>query len=312
MTQLDGRAARSAVPGSVVVVGSLNADLFVEVASLPAPGETVRGSDLAVRPGGKGANQAAAAALLAAPVTMVGAVGDDDHGRLLLTAAERAGVAVTGVDRLTDVATGTALITVDDSGENTIVISPGANASVSPARARAGIEEGTAVVGLCLEIPPAAVAAAVDRATEVGATVVLNLSPYREVEPEVLAEVGVLVVNEIELEQLVGPFSEVTDALTRLAELGLDRTVVTLGEAGAAILDTTAQTSRRVASPRVEVVDTTGCGDAFTGGLISRLAAGADLVEAVRTAVRVGAYAATGKGAQPSYPTASQLSAWFG
>lgn len=294
----------------VVIVGSLNADLFVEVETLPQAGETVRGSDLAIRPGGKGANAAAAAALLGAAVTMVGAVGDDDHGRLLLTSAERAGVATQRVERLTDVATGTAMITVDGAGENTIVISPGANASMSPARAQAGIDAGTAVVGLCLEIPAATVAAAVGRATEVGATVVLNLSPYREVEPVVLAGVDVLLVNEIELEQLVGPFDEVADALTRLAALGIDRTVVTLGEAGAAILDAVAQTSHRVGSPRVEEVDTTGCGDAFTGGLISRLAGGADLVDAVETAVRVGAYAATGKGAQPSYPTAAQLAGW--
>ena len=296
----------------VVIVGSLNADLFVEVDALPQAGETVRGSDLAIRPGGKGANQAAAAALLGASVTMVGAVGDDDHGRLLLASAERAGVATQRIERLPEVATGTALITVDGSGENTIVISPGANGAVAPDQARNGIDAGTAAVGLCLEIPPATVAAAVGRATEVGATVVLNLSPYRAVEPEVLADVDVLLVNEIELEQLVGPFDELADALTRLAELGVDRTVVTLGEAGAAILDTVAQSSRRVSSPTVEVVDTTGCGDAFTGGLISRLAAGADLAAAVETAVRVGAYAATGKGAQPSYPTAAQLAAWQG
>jgi ribokinase len=154
------------------------------------------------------------------------------------------------------------------------------------------------------------VAAAVDRAHRVGATVVLNLSPYRTVEPEVLAGVDVLLVNEIELAQLVGPFEELDDALPRLAGLGLDRTVVTLGAAGAAILDAGTRTVRRVASPRIEVVDTTGCGDAFTGGLMSRLVGGADLVDAVRTAVRVGAYAATGRGAQPSYPTAEQLATW--
>lgn len=295
---------------SVVIVGSLNADLFVEVATLPAPGETVRGSDLAVRPGGKGANQAAAAALLGARVTMVGAVGEDDHGRLLLAAAEQAGVVTTGVDRLTDIATGTAMITVDGSGENTIVISPGANGAVAAEQARDGITDDTGVVGLCLEIPAPAVAAAVARAGEVGARVVLNLSPFREVEPAVLAGVDVLLVNEIELEQLVGPFDALSDTLDRLAGHGIRRTVVTLGAAGAAILDTTAGTSRRVPSPKVEVVDTTGCGDAFTGGVISRLAAGADLVEAVETGVQVGAYAATGAGAQPSYPTAQQLADW--
>ena len=173
----------------VVIVGSLNADLFVEVAALPRPGETVRGSDLTVRPGGKGANQAAAAGLLGADVTMIGAVGADDHGRLLLSAAESAGVRTARI-RSVDVATGTAMITVDGAGENTIIISPGANARLSVDDARAGIDDRTAVVGLCLEIEAETVAAAVARAREVGATVVLNLSPYRRVDPEVLAGVG--------------------------------------------------------------------------------------------------------------------------
>ena len=211
--------------------------------------------------------------------------------------------------RTLDVATGTAMITVDDAGENTIIISPGANARLSADDARAGIDDGTAVVGLCLEIAAETVAAAVARAGEVGATVVLNLSPYRRVDPEVLAGVDVLLVNEIELEQLLGSFDELAEALGRLADAGVGRTVVTLGDAGAAILDATTGT-RRVASPKVTVVDTTGCGDAFAGALISRLAAGDELVDAVATAVRVGAYAATGKGAQPSYPTAQQLAAW--
>ena len=292
----------------VVIVGSLNADLFVEVAALPRPGETVRGSDLTVRPGGKGANQAAAAGLLGADVTMIGAVGADDHGRLLLAAAASAGVRTARIRSL-DVATGTAMITVDGAGENTIIISPGANARLSADDARDGIDDRTAVVGLCLEIEAETVAAAVARARQVGATVILNLSPYRPVEPEVLAGVDVLLVNEIELEQLVGAFDELAEALGRLADAGVGRTVVTLGDAGAAILDATTGTSR-VASPKVEVVDTTGCGDAFAGALISGLAAGDDLAEAVATAVRVGAYAATGKGAQPSYPTSQQLAAW--
>jgi len=293
----------------VVIVGSLNADLFVEVAALPRPGETVRGSDLTVRPGGKGANQAAAAGLLGADVTMIGAVGADDHGRLLLSAAASAGVRTERISSL-EVATGTAMITVDSTGENTIIISPGANARLSADDARAGIDDRTAVVGLCLEIEAATVAAAVARAREVGASVVLNLSPYRRVDPVVLAGVDVLLVNEIELEQLVGSVDELDEALGRLADAGVGRTVVTLGDAGAAILDAATGTSRRVASPEVEVVDTTGCGDAFTGALISRLAAGDELLAAVETAVRVGAYAATGRGAQPSYPTSQQLAAW--
>ena len=223
--------------------------------------------------------------------------------------AESAGVRTERIRSL-DVATGTAMITVDGAGENTIIISPGANARLSADDARTGIEDGTAVVGLCLEIAAEPVAAAVVRAREIGATVVLNLSPYRRVDAEVLAGVDVLLVNEIELEQLVGAFDELVEALDRLAATGVGRTVVTLGDAGAAILDAATRSTRRVASPKVEVVDTTGCGDAFAGALISRLAAGDELADAVATAVRVGAYAATGKGAQPSYPTSQQLAAW--
>jgi ribokinase len=293
----------------VVIVGSLNADLFVEVAALPRPGETVRGSDLTVRPGGKGANQAAAAGLLGADVTMIGAVGADDHGRLLLSAAASAGVR-TEVIRTVDVATGTAMITVDGQGENTIIVSAGANALLSRDDARAGIQDRTVVVGLCLEIGAETVSASVARAKEVGATVVLNLSPFRRVEPGVLAGVDVLLVNEIELGQLVGAFDDLDQARSRLADAGIGRAVVTLGDAGAAILDADGPTIRRIASPRVEVVDTTGCGDAFAGALITRLAAGDELDDAVITAVLVGAYAATGRGAQPSYPTAQQLAAW--
>jgi len=293
----------------VVIVGSLNADLFVEVAALPRPGETVRGSDLTVRPGGKGANQAAAAGLLGADVTMIGAVGADDHGRLLLSAAASAGVRTEGI-RTVDVATGTAMITVDGQGENTIIISAGANALLSRDDARAGIQDQTVVVGLCLEIGAETVSASVARAKEVGATVVLNLSPFRRVEPGVLAGVDVLLVNEIELGQLVGAFDDLDQARSRLADAGIGRAVVTLGDAGAAILDADGPTIRRIASPRVEVVDTTGCGDAFAGALITRLAAGDEFDDAVITAVLVGAYAATGRGAQPSYPTAQQLAAW--
>lgn len=297
----------------VVIVGSLNADLFVEVDALPQPGETVRGSDLTVRPGGKGANQAAAAALLGASVTMIGAVGADDHGQLLIASLARAGASTEAIRTVGGAATGTAVITVDAAGENTIVISPGANGALSAADARDGIHDDVGVVGLCLEIATETVAAAVTRAQEVGARVVLNLSPYRAVEPAVLTAVDVLLVNELELAQLVGPFGDLAEVPGRLADAGVGvgrAVVVTLGGEGAAIVHATDETVVRVASPQVEVVDTTGCGDAFTGGLISRLAAGANLVEAVQTAVRAGAFAATGRGAQPSYPTAEQLAAW--
>lgn len=302
----------------IVVVGSLNADLVVQVPRLPGPGETVGGSELTVLPGGKGANQAAAAGRLGGDVALLGLVGDDPHGRLLLDAAESAGVDTRAVTRLPGVATGTAVIAVDAAGENTIIVSPGANGHLDPAHLDAGLLGAAGVLCLCLEVPQQTVLAAARLARGSGAAVVLNLSPSAPVPAELLALTDVLLVNDHEAADLLGPdvvaagWPAVGEAL---AVRGVTRAVVTLGPRGAVVLEPSAAGTHRVVevpAVPVEAVDTTGCGDAFTGALATRLAAGASLVDAARFAAQVGAVAATRRGAQSSYPTLAEVGAAAG
>ncbi|MET1004855.1 MAG: ribokinase [Propionibacteriaceae bacterium] len=303
----------TAQPGTVAVVGSLNADLTIRTERFPEPGETLSGSELVTAPGGKSSNQAAAAARLGSQVRLVGAVGDDTNGQLLLDAAAAVGVDVTGVQRLGDHATGSAMIVVDADGENTIIVSPGANGSLSPEMVTAESLQGAAVLCLCLEVEVPTVLRAAQLGHDAGAQVLLNLSPFRDVPAELLALVDVLLVNRAEAGRLLGDDSLGTDwqeAGRRFAELGLDRVIVTLGADGSVVLDATAAAADRVSTIdgiRVEVVDTTGCGDAFTGAVAHQLAAGASLVDAARFAGRVSALAATAAGAQSSYAAFVEL-----
>lgn len=295
----------------VLVIGSANADLTVRVSRRPAPGETVPGTDLTESAGGKGANQAAAAARLGARTALLARVGDDAYGRLLLDAQRAAGTELRHVLVEPGARTGTAMIVVGPDGDNTIVVSPGANARLSPADVAAAREAvaGSAVVSLQWEIPPETVRAAARAAHEAGSRVVLNPSPVpRELDPELLAAADPLVVNEHEARQLAqasgGTPAQWAHALR---ERGARSVVVTLGPEGALVLG--AEDAEPVAVPGIEVtaVDTTGAGDAFTGALAARLAAGDDVAEAARFAVRVGAASVTKPGAQPSYPTAAEL-----
>jgi ribokinase len=300
----------------IVVVGSLNADLTVRTRRLPRPGETVTGSDLSTSPGGKSSNQAAAAALLGADVALVGRVGDDTHGAFLLDRARTAGVDTARVAQLDDAATGTAVIAVDEAGENSIIVSPGANAHLTPddVAAAADVFSGAGVLCLCFEIPPATVLAAAEHASAAGLRVVLNPSPVAEVDGKLLAATDVLVVNQHELAAMVGtPTTGLDDAdwsraADALAARGPSHVIVTLGAAGAAVLDLTAKSGvTTIPAPAVTAIDTTGCGDAFLGALAYRLAHHDDPITASRYAVDVGAFAATRTGAQSSYPTPTEL-----
>lgn len=299
--------------GKVVVVGSLNADLTVRTDRFPSPGETLNGSELVIVPGGKSANQAAAAAILGADVRLFGAVGADGHGDLLLKAAANAGVDASRVLRRTGTATGTAMIVVDAAGENTIIVSPGANGTVTGAELPADLFDGAAVLTLSLEVPLEAVTAAARAGCNAGAQVLLNLSPYREVPAELLSLTDVLLLNTHEAALVTGladPASDWEAVIAALDALGVRRTIVTLGGDGAVVLDGTASGTERVAAiapTRVAAVDTTGCGDAFTAATAARLAAGDSLVEAARFAARAGALAATREGAQSSYPALQEL-----
>jgi len=280
----------------IVVVGSLNADLVVRTERFPKPGETLQGSDLRILPGGKSANQAVAAGRLGGTVRMIGAVGDDGNGALLRDSVAAAGVDTTHVAVREGVATGTAVITVDATGENTIVISAGANGTLTPADVPADAFTDAGVLGLCLEVSIDVVLAAARAAHDAGVTVLTNLSPFGAVPQELLDLTHVLLVNEHEAAEL--------------GDHGVARSIVTRGGAGCTVHDGDAEPVS-VDAVRVEPVDTTGCGDAFMGAVALRLAAGDSLLDAARFAVGVGAYAATKPGAQASYPTTAELEAFL-
>jgi ribokinase len=277
----------------IAVVGSINLDLVVAVERHPAPGETVVGGDCRQLPGGKGANQAVAAARLGAEVAMVGRVGADAQGAWLREGLWTEGVAVEHVREDRQAPTGVAMIAVDARGENTIVVSPGANARVDARDVAAASElVGAADVVLVQhEVPAEAVAAAISTA---GGTVVLNPAPARGL----AAPVDVLVPNRGELETLAGGRG---DPVTLARSIAAARAVVvTLGAEGAVVVE--GERAERVRAPQVEVVDTTGAGDAFCGALAEAMAGGATVVEAARWAVRVAAVSVTRAGAQGGLP----------
>ncbi|TDB75711.1 ribokinase [Actinomadura sp. KC216] len=294
----------------VVVVGSVNADLVVGVERRPAPGETVLGSDLATHPGGKGANQAVAAARLGGRAGLVGRVGDDGHGELLRAALAADGVDLAHLTTTPGVPTGVALITVGPDGDNSIIVSPGANARLGPAdvtAARAMIAAAS-VVSFQLEVPLPAVEAAARVAAEAGGRIVLNPSPPAPVPGELLARCDPLVVNEHEAAHLLGGDGNGDPAAMAagLARSGPRSVVVTLGADGVVVADG-ATAPVKIPSPEADAVDTTGAGDAFTAALCLRLACGDPLPGAARYAARAGAAAVRKAGAQSSFPTPGEL-----
>jgi len=301
----------AAPPVAVVVVGSLNMDIVVAVPRHPRPGETIIGADSFRTPGGKGANQAVAAARLGQRVAMVGRVGEDDAGRTLRAALNDYGVDYAAVVETTETPTGIALITVDPNGENIIVVSSGANARVGAAdvKAAAPLVERAAVVLLQLEIP---LEASIEAATLAMGTVILNPAPAPtgRLPLELLAAVDVLVPNRSELAELAGvPAPGSLAAVERLARSieGPRAVVVTLGAEGALLVERGSST--HVAAPTVEAVDTTGAGDCFCGALADALARDTPLEDAVRFAVRAAAVSTTRPGAQASMPGRDEVSA---
>ena len=297
----------------IVVAGSANLDLVVEVETVPVAGETVLGGDLRRIPGGKGANQAVAAARLGRRVTMIGRVGDDDAGSVLRSAMESAGVDTTYLLATEGTPSGTALIAVGADGDNAIVVSPGANGRLTAVDVEAAADALTAadVVLLQLEVPLEAVSAAVRCA---GGTVVLNPAPAPAtmLPSELLDGVDVIVPNQTELATMAGhaglsPIGDVDPetAVALARGLPIAAAVVTLGAAGAIVVTPTDAT--HVPAPAVTPVDTTAAGDAFCGALADALVGGADLVRATEWAVRVGAAATLRHGAQPSLPTRDEV-----
>lgn len=288
---------------SMCVVGSINADLVVHTARHPQPGETLMGRGGTISAGGKGANQAVAAARLGAQVSFVGAVGSDAYAEPAMHYLQASGVNLENVARTEEV-TGLAVITVDEQGENTIIVVPGANALVDApfvASHSSPITESELVL-LQGEIPADGFAKAVEL---VKGRVVVNLAPVIEVNKDALLRANPLLANEHEagliLEQLgLSGEGAPAELAQRLREAGFASVVLTLGASGALVAEGTSLVT--VPSPQVTAVDTTGAGDAFAGALCARLLLGDDLVEAATYAARVGAFAVTGAGAQASYP----------
>lgn len=301
-------AATGGPSGPITVVGSANLDIVVAVDRHPRLGETVIGADHAQVPGGKGANQAVAAARLGAETRFVGRVGDDDPGRLLRAAIERDGVDVSGLGTDGQAPTGVALIVVGADGENTIVVSPGANSRLQPAQVGEAGEVVTSAASLLvqLEVPLATVEAAVRAASGL---VVCNPAPAATLPAGLLERVDVLVPNRSELAALAGADTEPrsVDEVASLAR-GLEgpkAVVVTLGADGALVVD--GDDVVEVPPRPVRATDATAAGDAFCAALTVRLVAGASLPDAARYANVAAALSATREGAQPSLPTAAEV-----
>jgi ribokinase len=293
----------------IVVVGSSNTDMVVRVPHLPAQGETVLGSSFLMAAGGKGANQAVAATRLGAQVTLIARVGQDVFGEAALLGLEREGINTRHIFVDPEMASGVALITVDDTGENSIAVAPGANGRLSlldVQRAQAAILNADVLL-LQLEVPLETVQVAAELARQAGVFVILNPAPAPEslLPPALLACVDVLTPNESEASVLTGAPDSLDRAARRLLETGVEALVITLGARGALIV--TQQGQQIVSGFPVKAVDTTAAGDAFNGGLAAALAVRRPLAEAVRFANACGALAATRLGAQPSLPTAEEV-----
>jgi ribokinase len=301
--------------GLIAVVGSLNADFVYNAARFPAPGETVAGTDFAVFGGGKGANQAYAAARLGGRVRMLGQVGSDTHGAWLKENLAAAGVDVSGV--LTDaaVSSGVAVIGIDGSGQNQIVVVPGANGTFSTARLEtsATVLADASLVLLQLEIPLETVTAAARRAKAAGATVILDPAPAQPLPADLLRWVDYLTPNETELAALTGA---PTDSLDRqeagrraqlLRQRGASKVLVKLGSVGALLISDAGEQFWPAFS--VAAVDSTAAGDAFNGAFAVALAEGKAETIAGRFAAAAAACSVTHRGAQSSMPTRTEIEA---
>ncbi len=290
----------------IVVVGSANTDMVVKTEHIPGPGETVIGGEFIMAAGGKGANQAVAAARLGAQVTFVARLGYDVFGDRAIAGYEQEGIDTSFIVRDPDVASGVALIFVDGNGENSIAVASGANARLTPAdvaRASGAIADADILL-VQLEVPLAAVRRAIELAHQASTTVILNPAPAKEIEPDVLAQVSIATPNEHEIKVVVGE-TERQGSIARMLDAGTGTVLVTLGSRG--VLWATRHGQQNVPAFSVNAVDTTAAGDAFNGGLACALAREMAMADAIRYASAVAAISVTRMGAQPSLPTADQV-----
>lgn len=285
----------------VTVIGSVNRDTSVRVPRFPVPGETLEGSGASSGLGGKGANQAVAAARAGAPTTWIGAAGTDGNDVLDALAAD--GIDVSRSVRVSEAPTGTAWVMIEPSGENAIVIDPGANAHLRPDHVPERLD---GLVLLQHEVPAAVIARAVEVARD--AVTVVNPAPFRHLTPDVLGGVDVLVVNEIELAELTGAGGALThldDVSSALERLPQHTVIATLGARGAMVRHQ--EVVDRIEAPEVEAVDTTGAGDTFCGAFAAALARIDDIPAAVEFAVHAAALSVSRSGAQAAIPREAQV-----
>jgi ribokinase len=299
----------SATP-ELLVIGSLNTDLSVRVGSLPGPGETVTGGTFEMSGGGKGANQAVAAARAGASVALVGAVGTDELGARLIEDLEAEGVSVAGVARLDGAATGVAAIVVDDQGENQIAVASGANHMLRAGHVARAFRQldlsGARCALMNLEVPDEVLVEGAARAAAGGMTVVVNPAPARPLPPALLGGRPVLTPNAGEAAELTG-VDDPEAAAEALVRSSAAAALVTAGARG--VFVAAGGPVRRIEPPTVEVRDTTGAGDAFSGVLAAGLARGWELDRAARWATAAAALSVTKAGARAGMPSASEIEA---
>jgi ribokinase len=300
----------------VLVVGSANMDLVVRTSRFPEPGETIFGDGFGTFPGGKGANQAVACAKLGGKVEFVGKVGDDIFGAKLARGMKQDGVRLTYLGLDPKEPTGIALITVDRSGQNEIIVASGSNMKLSPKdveRARKAFDGAYALL-LQLEVPLPTVIRAAELAHARGVTIILNPAPARKLPRRLLRLVDYITPNETELQHLTGIKVNDGNSIVRAAHVllhqGVRNVIVTVGARGA--IHVREEDARRFPTKKVRAVDTTAAGDAFNGALAYALAAGYSEDQAIQVANAVAAYSVTRAGAQSSMPTLAQVARFIG
>ncbi|GGG92368.1 ribokinase [Parapedobacter pyrenivorans] len=295
----------------IIVVGSMNMDMVVKTSHIPQPGETVLGGSFFMNPGGKGANQAVAVARLGGDVAFVGKIGDDIFGKQSSQLFDEEGVDINGILSDHDSPSGIALITVDDNGENSIVVAPGANAHLEPVDVEKVLDKypDSKILLMQLEIPMRTVEFAARIAREKGMQVILNPAPANELVPSVFHLVDVITPNVNEAEMLSGirivDIPSARQAAESIHAQGVNHVIVTLGKQGAALLEN--GVFHHIPAPSVETVDTTAAGDVFNGALAVAIGEGKGLTDAVSFACRAASIAVTRMGAQSSIPFRNEV-----
>lgn len=293
--------------GKIVVVGSLNMDMVVRTTFHPKPGETVLGGEFRTFFGGKGANQAVAAARLGATVQMVGKVGKDAFGAQLCNGLEHAGVDIQYIDQDERYPTGIAMITLDQIGQNTIVVASGANMKLTPEdvkRSESAFHDADLLM-MQLETPLSAIEQAVEIAKKYHLKIVLNPAPAKSLQGELLKQIDYLVPNQSELATLAPSHDNIKSAIAELHHLGVPHIIVTLGDQG--VLASYSGKTLSLPAHQIEVKDTVAAGDAFAGGFCTALSEGKSLDEALVWGNAAGAIAVTRLGAQNSLPNRKEL-----